>query len=138
MSAFDTQVNTMYAWEQAHRHLFNTLDEAVIPLQIEMACEYFDVDAPTLRYNVNLKRKAHYTPRDHRVTLAGRSGSWSHNQMVVLHEVAHAIQHIKIPKVEPHGPEFVGILIMLIRKFTKVHVEPLLHDAARRGLQIKL
>lgn len=144
MSIFDKQQNQVYAWEMPHRRKFPKIDPDLVPIVIEMVCDYMEIDEPTLRYNVNMKRKAHYTPRKHRITFPGQNNSWGFNQMVVLHELAHAIHFMKWKDAkisgsqESHGPEFMYYFILLLKKFTKgVDIDALVLDAKRKyGLRI--
>ena len=129
MSIFDSQKKSVYAWEQPLRREFPKLDPAVIPIHISMACDFLDIPEPVLRYNVNMKSMAHYTQKAHRITFPGQESSWGHNQMVVLHELAHSVHFTKwkdgISKgdQEAHGPEFMYYFILLLKKFTKVDVD---------------
>jgi len=138
MSTRDTQVKRVYAWQNVIRHEFSEISEAVIPHLIKAACEYSEIQVPRLRYNVNMSSMAHYRPGEHKITLPGSAGSWSHRTDTVLHEVAHAVHRCRPDREEheTHGPEFMYIYLDLLDQFTDHEFFALVKDARIHCIEV--
>lgn len=88
------------------------------------ACEWFEARWGPRRFEV---RPGH----GHRRATATRDGvlqlpRWARRELVVLHEMAHPLT---ADGVAPHGPEFAGILLALVRRAMGVGVAQSLEDA---------
>lgn len=95
-----------------------------------------DRDPPLVRRRRG-HTKAHYERVNHVIALPDHDGiihSWAMRELVLLHEVAHALNDTSS---ESHGPKFCAILVALVSEFIGPEVGFLLAaEYSERGVQI--
>lgn len=125
----DRQQKRVYNWEK----LWPTWNRKTIGPDecraiVEVACEWYSVPTPEVRFLKGRRGHTWYDPNDHSINLRPRHM----NVAVCLHETAHAIHSYVLGDEahEIHGPEFVAIYINLLTR-AEVAAELALTESAR-------
>ncbi len=144
---YDRQQKRVYRWDHAVEARFPILKQSVDLAQAEAwvkrACELFGVRPPRVEFRPHLKRKCYQ-----KLGLL-RFAEWGQTIGTVLHETAHEIMdwdreiaRIKqearkgaAGRIESHGPEYVGVMMILYSMVKGVDRAALEEEARRLGVR---
>ena len=130
--AYDDRKDRVYALEQAYieKQAQNLARSDAITL-IDTVCKDYGIRSPKLIMGRNSAPSEYYT-KSHTIRLR------EHNDMTLLHELAHAIIAEECRDIEretlPHSPQFVWILSELYDRYMDVDTHHFLREAEKQEL----
>lgn len=97
-------LSTTTAVENFHQQVLNSL---------YTISRYGVLPPCTITVKKRLQARSYYSTSVSSISIAQQE--WAMNKVVVLHEIAHHINHVKNPHCDSHGSEFFTIYLQLIR-----------------------
>ena len=131
----DRQADKAYEWEDSFLLWAGAhLNEKQARGLIEAACREYGIPPPYVKVYKSNYGCSIYDPNMHVIKLRPRHL----NAGVVLHETAHAITDTILGQgLEPHGPEWLGVYMVLLEDF-RIMPRAALHASAKKeGLKYK-
>ena len=133
----DSQRSKVYAWEdpwiQAHRSISKLEESECVEIIRFMHEQHGGTGTVDIKFS-NCSGSS-YTPWGNRFSI----GSNGRNKAVLLHEVAHYLCAVEECRYNldwaGHGPQFVGMLMLLNEKYLNLSLDDQIARAKRRNVQ---